>query len=57
MDLKKKQETRMGSRAYLFSSPMVVGYDYGSLESPFQDLTNGNLQSPFQALQSLFQAL
>jgi hypothetical protein len=49
MELKKK--TRMGLRAYLFSSPMVVEYDYGSLQSPFQALTNGILQSPFQALQ------
>jgi hypothetical protein len=42
----------MGLRAYLFSSPMVVKYDYGSLQFPFQALTNDNLQSPFQALQS-----
>jgi hypothetical protein len=35
----------MGLRAYLFSSPMVVEYDYGSLQSPFQALTNGSLQS------------
>ena len=35
----------MGFRAYLFSSPMVVEYDYCSLKSPFQALTNGSLQS------------
>jgi hypothetical protein len=32
--LKTKQERKMGLRAYLFSSPMVVEYDYGSLQSP-----------------------
>jgi hypothetical protein len=42
----------MGLRAYLFSSPMVVEYDYGSLQSPFQALTNGSLQYSFQTLQS-----
>jgi hypothetical protein len=35
----------MGLRAYLFSFPMVFEYDYGSLQSPFQSLTNGSLQS------------
>jgi hypothetical protein len=42
MHLKKR---KMGLRAYLFSSQMVVEYDYGSLQSPFQALTNGSLQS------------
>jgi hypothetical protein len=42
----------MGLRAYLISSPMVVEYDYGNLQSPFQALTNGNFQSFFQDLQS-----
>jgi hypothetical protein len=31
--LKTKQERKMGLRAYLFSCPMVVEYDYGSLPS------------------------
>jgi len=46
----KNKKEKWAPRAYLFSSPMVVEYDYGSLQSPFQALTNGSLQSPFQAL-------
>jgi len=47
MHLKKKQnkKEKWALRAYLFSSPKVVEYDYGSLQSPFQALTNGSLQS------------
>jgi hypothetical protein len=47
MHLKKKQnkKEKWALRAYLFSSPMVVEYDYGTLQSPFQALTNGSLQS------------
>jgi hypothetical protein len=46
---------RMGIRAYRFSSPMVVDYDYGILQSPFQPLQYpyGILQYSFQTLQSL----
>ena len=58
----------MGLRAYLFSSPMVVEYEYGSLQSPsklsqmaafkvqWQSLFQ-TLQSPYGSLQYSFQAL
>jgi hypothetical protein len=54
MHLKKKKnkKEKWAPRAYLFSSPMVVEYDYGSLQSPFQALTNGSLQSPFNLLKN-----
>lgn len=54
MHFKKKQnkKEKWAPRAYLFSSPMVVEYDYGSLQSPFQALTNGSLQSPFNLLKN-----
>jgi hypothetical protein len=47
MHLKKKKnkKEKWALRAYLFSSPMVVEYDYCSLKSPFQALTNGSLHS------------
>jgi hypothetical protein len=47
MHLTKEQnkKEKWALRAYIFSSPMVVVYDYGSLQSPFQALTNGSLQS------------
>jgi hypothetical protein len=55
MHLKKKQnkKEKWALRAYLFSSPMVVEYDYGSLQSPFQALTNGSLQSSISLPSSL----
>jgi len=46
-------QRKMGFKAYLFNSPMVVVCNYGNLQSPFQALTNGSLQSPFQALINL----
>jgi hypothetical protein len=54
MHLTKKQnkKEKWALRAYLFSSPMLVEYDYGSLQSPFQALTNGSLQSPFNLLKN-----
>jgi hypothetical protein len=55
MHLTKKQnkKEKWALRAYLFSSPMVVEYDYGSLQSPFQALTNGSLQSPQELARTL----
>jgi hypothetical protein len=55
MHLKKKQnrKEKWALRAYLFSSPMVVDYNYGSLQSPFQALTNGSLQSPQELARTL----
>ena len=55
MHLRKKQnkKEKLALRAYLFSSPMVVEYDYGSLQSPFQALTNGSLQSPQELARTL----
>jgi hypothetical protein len=35
-----KKKTRMGFRACLFNSPIVVEYNYGTLQYPFQALTN-----------------
>ena len=54
MHLKKEKnkKEKWALRAYLFSSPMVVEYDYGSLQSLFQALTNGSLQSPFNLLKN-----
>jgi hypothetical protein len=46
---KKSKKEKWAPRAYLFNSPMVVEYDYGSLQSPFQALTNGSLQSPISS--------
>jgi hypothetical protein len=56
MHLTKKQnkKEKWALRAYLFNSPMVVEYDYGSLQSPFQALTNSiSLQSPQELARTL----